>query len=226
MPSVGARRAIFSLPPVPSTTPVYMGTSTTTTDEATSTFTGVNIGTPHPRRMVILANYHGVAAAHSSTVNGQGFCEAQGLGSQEFSMAAFRIPDGDTATIVITATASLRKAVSVFVIYPERHLSLDRASATANTTTDANAPDIKCQSGGSIIYSGGQHATLGTFTTTWNGSDAVTESVDAQLEAAGSYTAGFIPITTSADLNDVNMAESTSGTKRLVVMSHGPPCCR
>jgi hypothetical protein len=67
-------------------------------------------------------------------------------------------------------------------------------------------------------------ATLGAFTTTWNGTNGtLTENYDAQIEAATSVTHGFIDrFTASSDNDDLNMAESVSGTKQLVAVTWGP----
>jgi hypothetical protein len=218
---------LANLPPVPSRTPIYKTTLTTTTDETTTTWTGVDIGEPHPNRLVILVSYVGAATATPHpVVNGisaGGFITA----NNEFNLYAISVKTGTTATVTVSgAGGSARKAVSVYVAYPENHMPLDSGNATANVGTDANVANIKVQAGGFLIYGGGQHATLGAFTTTWNGAggESVTEDVDAQLEATASYTMGRIAtILRSDDLGDVNMAEDTSGTKRLVVVSWGPP---
>ena len=91
-------------------------------------------------------------------------------------------------------------------------------------TTDANVANLKAQAGGFLIYAGSQPVVLGTFTTTWNGTNGtLQEDVDAQLEAATSYTTGMIPnFTVSSDNDDLNMAESASGTKLLVAVTWGP----
>ena len=224
------RRVLLdSIPLAPFAGVSYSTTVTTVTNENTSTFSAIDIGTPHKKRIIILAIYQGVNAnVTSATVNDiEAFFK---LNINEFSIAAVNVPDnasvsGGLATITVTAASSLRKAVSVYIAYPDNPIPLDFVTVTANTTTDANAANVKTQAGGFLVYSGGQNATLGTFTTTWNGqgSNSVVENVDAQLEATGSYTAGFINITTSDDLGDVNMAESVSGTKRLAVASWGPP---
>jgi hypothetical protein len=171
--------------------------------------------------MVILGIWHGVNAAPTATING---INCYIIRLNEFSIGYANVPHDNTATITVTAASSLTKAVSVFIAYPQSPIPLDFVTASANTTTNANAANIKTQAGGCIIYSGGQNATLGAFTTTWNGpnGDPVNESVDAQLEA-GSYTSGFINITRSNDLGDLNMAETVSGTKRLITVSFGPP---
>lgn len=217
-------RVLMPLPKVPSTTPIYKGTSTTTTDETTTTFSGLDIGTEHKKRIIIAACYHGVAASCTATLNGiPSYFRAQNT-AHEFSIHAFQVPAGTTGALALSATGSLRKAASLYVAYPQIHAPLDSGTASAGTTTDANVADQKVQAGGFLIYAGGQHATLGTFTTTWNGTDAMTEDVDAQLEGVASYTMGRITqITVSTDLSDVNLAESTSGTKRLVVATFGPP---
>lgn len=212
------------LPPVPSTVPIYKTTVTDTANANASTFTGVDIGVPHPKRIVILAVFHGVAAACTATVNGKNCDMRVQNTAHEFSIFSVELPIGLLGDIVVTAASSIRKAVSVYVAYPKNPMPIDSGTATANTTTDANVANMKCQAAGFLIYSGGQLATLGTFTTTWNGAggESVVEDVDAQLESASSYTAGHINILRSDDLGDVNLAESTSGTKRLVAATWGP----
>ena len=76
---------------------------------------------------------------------------------------------------------------------------------------------------GSLIYMGLQHATLGTFTTTWAGPEAVTENVDAQIKSNASYTMGMIPLIQSSQFTRVlTLAASVSGTKRLLSLPVGP----
>jgi hypothetical protein len=220
-------QTLAKLPPVPSRTCVYKSTQTTTTDENTTTWTGIDIGTPHPKRVVILAVYHGVAASCTATVNSiPSYFRAQNT-AHEVSIHCVQVPNGTTADIAVTAVSSLRKACSIYVFYPENHLPIDSGTATANTTTNANVADQKLVNGGCLVYVGAQHATLGTFTTTWNGTDTLSEDVDAQLEAAASYTMGKIAqAIISSDVNDVDLAESASGTKRLAVVTLGPPPLR
>lgn len=211
------------LPPVPSATPVYKTTLTTTTNEDTTTWTSVDIGVPHRKRIIVLAAYHGVAnILTSATVNGiPHFWQRQNQ-SHEVSLLAVQVPDGETAEITLTGVGSIRKAVAVYVFYPQDHTIIETLQATANTTTNATCSDLKVANRGCAIYVGAQHATLGTFTTTWTAGDAVNEDVDAQLESAASYTMGHIDVTVSSDTNDLTLAESTSGTKRLAVASWGP----
>lgn len=212
-----------TLPPVPSATVVYKGTQTTTTNETTTTWTGIDIGTPHPKRIVILAVYIGVGTSASATVNGISSYHRTQVTTHEFAIFAHQVPCGTTADIAVTAAASTRKAAAVYVAYPRNHMVLDDGTDTANSATDAVISNVKVQAGGFLIYAGGQNATLGTFTTTWTGPDAVTEDVDAQLESAASYTMGRIDTTVSSDQDDLTLAESVSGTKRLVCASWGPP---
>jgi hypothetical protein len=201
----------------------YKTTLTTTTDETNTTWTDVDIGTPHPHRIVILGIFMGVnvGSAPSGTVNGIG--RALGRAQNEWAFNVHLVPNDTLATIIVSVATSLRKAVSVWIGYPENPIPLDSGLATANTTTNANIADLKVQAGGFLIYAGGQLSTLGTFTTTWGGAETVIEDVDAQLESASSYTAGHFNVTESTDVNDLNLAESTSGTKRLVAATWGPP---
>lgn len=205
------------LPPVPSTVPIFKTTVTTTTDENTSTFTDVDIGVPHPLRLVILAVYQGQTNQPSSTVNG--IPHQTRIHSSEFGILSQCVPTGQTATITVTAASSVRKAVSVYVAYPRNHIPLDFAIGSAAAGSSATAADVKAQAGGFLIYSGGQNATLSTFTVTWNGVDGTSEQVDAQLEGVASYTSGLINFTQSSDGDDLSLAASTSGLKRIAAAS-------
>lgn len=218
-------RNVLWEPPVPSATPVYKTTLTTTTNENTTTWTGQDIGTPHRRRVVILAGYHGVAAAATGTVNGNAFAYRAQNTTHEWAIMVFEAPVGTTADITVTATSSIRKAISVYVAYPRTWMPRQVGNVSAATTTDATVSGFASIHGGFVIYAGGQHATLGTFTTTWTGTasgDVLTEDVDAQLEAAASYTAGWVDIRSSSASRSLTLAESTSGTKRLVLASFEP----
>lgn len=202
----------------------YKGTQTTTTDENTTTWTGVDIGLPHPKRVIVLACYLGVAAGMTATVNGiSQYARIQNT-AHECGITLHQVPCGTTANIAVTAASSLRKAVSIYVAYPANHLQLDSGTATANTTADAAVNAMAMQVGGCLIYVGSQNAVLGTFTTTWSGADTITEDVDAQIESTASYTMGAIKTCLRGSSGgNVTLAESTSGTKRLAVVTFGSP---
>lgn len=225
-----ALSSALAMPAVPSRAVIYKTTLTTTTDESNSTFSSVDIGVPHPRRIIILAIFKGVATTASawlhSSANVTKFHRAADNGSHE--VAIYFLPwagNSTVETIVVGATSSLRKAVGVYIAYPYDPLPIDSGTATANTTSDATVTNMATAGGGFAIYAGCQQSTLGTFTTTWNGAgaEAVTEDVDAQLESASSYTFGHIDIVQADAQGDVTLAESTSGTKRLAVATWGPP---
>lgn len=216
--------AVKHIPNAPFRGCQYKTTVTTTTDETTSTWTGVDIGTPHPDRIVVLAIFQGVngdVTNATTTVNGVQPCHKTRI--NEFAITVHKVPLGTTATVAVSATTSLRKAVGIFIAYPEIPIPMESGSVSAATTSDAQLLNWRQRDGGFLIYSGGQLATLGTFTTTWNGTDTLVEDVDAQLEAASSYTFGHINTIISTNVNDLIMAESVSGTKRLVACIWGPP---
>ncbi len=244
IPSTLLATSLATLPagpyPLSSSNP-YLGTQTTTTDETTSTFTGVDIGLPHPLRVIVLAVYHGVAAACTATVAGIDAYFREQNTAHEFSVHAMQVPNGVTADITVSAVGSARKAVSVFAIYPRSHVPVDSGTATANTTTNATVSDLQTIGaaysysgntfvsvlGAQLIFSGGQNATLGAFTTTFTGGMlVVAESVDAQLEGVASYTAGYGRTNGGFDAasssGDVTLAETVSGTKRLVAVIFQP----
>jgi hypothetical protein len=215
-------RANLQLPPVPSLVPIYKSTQLTNTNETTTTFAGVDIGTPHPKRLVILASFHGIAAAASGTIAGYNCHVDQQNTAHEVSIMSALVPHGTTATITVSATGSVRKAVSVYVAYPEVRERVSGGSDSAATTVDA-VVTLKAVKGGFVVYAGAQAAVLGAFTTLWSGADAVTENVDAQQEAVSSYTMGLVPITISSDTTTLTLQETVSGTKRLAAVAFRPP---
>ena len=213
---------VKKLPVVPFAGCQYKSTQTDTVDQTNSTFSSVAIGAAHLDRIIILAIFQGVnGALTTASVNGYDAYHITTL--NEFSIAACKVPNDTTATIVVGATSSVRKAVGVYVAYPQHPLPTFFGSGTANVGTNATVANVKAVNNGCLIYSGGQLATLGTFTTTWGGSDAVTENADAQLEATSSYTNGNINFTVSSGANTVTLAASANGTKRLIVACWGPP---
>lgn len=209
------------LPKVPSTIPIYKTSVTTTTDETTSTFAGIDIGVAHPKRIVIACVYHGVVGGPTATCNGIPGYRISNAG-HEGAVFVFLVPTGTTATITVTMTGSLRKAVSVYIAYPYDPLPLDSGTSSATTTTAAAVNSFKVQKNGFFIYNGVVDAGLVTFSTTWGGGDTPTENVDAQLEAVGSYTAGLCLNTVSSDASNFTMSASVSSTKRLVAASWRP----
>lgn len=221
IPSLAQRLVNQNYPPVPSLIPIYKTVQTTTTDETTTSFT-FNLGTPHPDRHIFVTAYHGVAAACTCTLDGYASMQKIQNAAHEFSIHVFCMPDNRlSGTVSVSATGSLRKAVAVFVAYPRRMNLVAGNTATANTTTNASASLSQFRAGWYAVYVGGQHATAGAFGTTRTGC-IVTESVDAQLvdgAATASYTMGYFvhdPAVGSSGNNALVLAETVSGTKRLV----------
>ncbi len=209
---------------------LYVGAvNTVTTNQTSTTWSSIDLlGPEHPKRIVVVGVWHGInASATPAALDGIPYFFREQNTAHEFSMFAFQVPCGTGAihTLNIQAVGSLTKANQFYTFYPACHAPLDSGTATANTTANAVVSNIKFMSGGVAFYCGGQNATLGAFGTTWNGTADIIEDTDAQLEA-GSYTFGRIGCVTtqaSSDLSDVTLAETVSGTKRLVVASWGPP---
>lgn len=195
----------------------YKTTLTDTADATVSTWNNVDIGVEHPNRIIVVATFVGVSVGVTTLVQGADRLFTQRIAT--VCITGHAVPSGTSVTITVSATGSIRKAASVYVAYPYS-IWRDSGSVTATTTTNAVVNDLKSVQNGFLIYAGAQLATLGTFTTTWNGTDAVVEDVDAQLEAASSYTMGHINFTeASNDVHDITMAASTSGTKDFAVIT-------
>jgi hypothetical protein len=210
------------LPPAPSLVPVYKTTLTTSTNETTTTWNDVDLGEPHPHRVIVLACYHGVSAVPTVVIHGV-TAFLFGPAAYEERIAIAQLPNGRTGTISVSATGSLRKAVSVYVAYPHRHFGPEDANATSvSGTSNATITMRVCRNGG-LIFAGCQQAVVGPFTMTWSGAEAVTENVDADSEATSGYVHGMIPsFLTSQFTSTLTLAETVSGVKRLIALPIGP----
>lgn len=213
-----------TLPPVPVKTVTYKTTLTTTTDETTTTWTSVDIGTPHPKRVVILAVIAGTSGTPTSvTVNG--ITQYHRTSQTNVILTCYQVPNGTTADIVVSLSGSLRKAVGVYVFYPEQNLVMGFGGQTASAGSAATVANIRCQAGGALFYAVQQSATSGSFTTTWNGAggETLVEDVDAVLESADTYTWGHVDITRSDTQGDVSASPGVNGSKSIVAITLGPP---
>jgi hypothetical protein len=191
---------------------------TTTTDETTSTWLSVDIGEAHARRVVTLVCFNAADVAITATINGNAADHTANSATRNLAILSFLVPTGTTCTVAMTGNVgSPRKAVGVFVGYPSSVTPVSNASDSAGTTTNAVASSLTANIGGYLVYGGAQTGAVGAFTTTWSGSDAVSESADAQLEAASTYTFGCIPIFTEdiAGTGTLTLAETVTGTKRI-----------
>jgi len=210
-------------PPVPSRSPVYKTTLTTTTNETTTTWTGAEIGTEHPLRIIILGIYGGVSAAITATVND--IPPFYSLRNGQSAVLAFQVVSGITATIVVSATASERKAVHVYVAYPHSHTPLDSASGSASTTNPVALTDVKTIAGGFAIVAGRANGgSTGAVSCTWSGNGTITEDYDSVMEATATPGAYRVhTITESGDSGDGSFTCTGSNTKNAVMVSWGPP---
>lgn len=217
-------RHLSDLPPVPSRFPIYKGQLETTTDETTTTWTDVDIGQPHPQRLIILSCFHGVAASVSGTVNGYKVTRLiQGSSGFFNAIITFLVPTGLTATVTVTANSSIHKGVGVYVAYPKNPIPIDFGVATAGGVSDATVSNIKVQKDGFLIWTGAQLSVVGSLSATWNGADTATEDYESQIEVTSTYCNGQInAISVSSDNDDMTLAETAGGTKHLHVASWGP----
>jgi hypothetical protein len=202
---------------------LYKTALSTTANETTTTWTGIDIGVPHPDRIVILAIYQGVNGNIIEPTDVNGIPNTHIKQLNEFGITVHPVPLDTTAIIRVSATSSIRKGVSVYIAYGPAQ-PIESGAISAGTTNPANLNNWKTIAGGFAIYSGGQHSTLGTFTTTWNGTETLVEDKDVQIESAASVTTGNVNNMLASDNTfDLSMSASASGTKRCVGVSFYPP---
>lgn len=214
------------MPPVPSLIPVPKTTLVTTTDEDTTLFPAVDIGVPHPKRVVFLAAHPGGSVTVSTAATVNGIQPIARTSISQVIILAFAVPCGLTANVSFTHPGSGRKVVSVSVAYPKSPFPIDSAGALAGTTSPAIATDLKVTPNGFVLYAGYSATTANTLTVTWSGPDAVPAPDYHAVPEAASATiiTGTIPlITVGSDLDDVTITALLSGTKAIIAASWGPP---
>jgi hypothetical protein len=212
--------ALTPLPSVPSASSIFKGTQTTTVNEDTTVFTEVDIGVPHPKRVVVLGLYGGNSATVSATVNG--IPPAYMARSSFCAVAIFPVPVGETALITVTTTFSQHKVVAVWIDYPQNDAPLDSAANVASGITPVTLSDLKVQYGGVVFFACFEPTAVETFTVTWTGTDAVIVDVNSSIESFSSYVMGRIPIVSGSDLDDLTVSVTNGGGKRLSAVSLGP----
>jgi hypothetical protein len=203
-------------------TSIYKGTLTTTADEDTTTWLLVDIGAPHPDRVVVLGVYSGGTGVFTVFVNGDA---PSSFSESSFSgVAVFPVPSGTTATIAVTASLSQRKAVSVWVAYPKTAAPLDSGASLATAMSDVTISDVQVQAGGEIFFACSENITaVETFTVAWTGPDSPIIDVNASIESFSSYIMGRVQVTADSELDDLTVSVTNGGAKRLAVVSLESP---
>jgi hypothetical protein len=199
-----------------------MSTQTTTTNQTTTTWSGLDIGVPHPKRVVVVGYFSGATNESTVTLNGLSpvALENNNDGTRYTNTYVFSVPSGTTGELIASTSGSSRKAASIWVYYPHQPFAISSGqdSATGGTLLTAS---LTVQAGGAIFYTGELSAVLSTVTTTWGGTESVVEDVDDQLEATSTYTMGHINILTSS-VNTLTLTPVDQAAKQLSAIVLGP----
>lgn len=215
--------------PVPSLVPIFKGIQSSTADVAASNsydFLGVDIGTAHPKRIVIVGSINPSGLTSNPTVNGVAITNRESDGSADgFNIGSIAVPTGTTAdiSVPIALGTALRCVVAVWIAYPASATPIGNDDGTATGTTNATADNVSIVPGGFLVAWGGQQSTVGSFTGSWSGADTPSEEVDATIEAATSYAAWTMPTTEALATGDFTLAASASGIKKILAVSWGVP---
>jgi hypothetical protein len=211
-------------PGVPSSTVTYKTTLTDTANKTvgnTYTFSAVDIGTAHEKRLVHVGFYP-YSSVHTMTIGGVAAVLVEN--EENFSLFQASVPTGTTADIIVTAGGSMSRCVLVVWIgYPD---NATRRFADSDEQDDVTPIAILVNgngvvSGGYVLAFGGYPSGLATHTGTWTGVDTPAENVDAQIESATSY-AGYSIATTETSASLIfTLTGSISGDKKLVVAAYG-----
>jgi hypothetical protein len=209
------------------TTPdfAYLWTDTSDTNTTSYTFSSKALGSDHANRRLRIAIHTPLVAVSAVSVGG---VAATSVASNThssiwtLSTTATALAGLTTANVVVTtATTCSRVSISMWVDYASSGTATDFGSDTDASTVDSVVA-LDVVPDGHVIYVGSQNTSLGTFTTTWAGSDAVVEDYDSQRESTSTVTFGHINTSETATRN-LTLSESTSGQKVLVAASFGAP---
>lgn len=223
IPIIGlsGRVSLAAPTPPPSLVFSYKTTLTDTTnkiDGETYEWTGQDIGTEHEKRIVICGVYGGNFNANHDLIVG-GVAASYLVRQGNFNLLAAAVPSGATATFHVDVhTASMsRVAIAYGIYYPVNPTALSGSSFSATGTTAGSNSVLSAQQeiAGLNICFGGADAALITQTGAWGGVDAVTEHVDAQLEAATSYALWSVTLTEKAT-NSWTLTPSVSSSRSFV----------
>lgn len=194
---------------------------------ADRTFSAVNIGTPHAKRLVIL-NIHAYGLSAAQITVTVGGIEASKLAPDVGGFAwiyTALVPSGETADIVIhngSGSNSVRQAAAVFVGYPDDPTPVDAVGVSATTTNNAVISSLEVRAGGFVVWNYEQYNTTGNVDVTWNGVDAVVESYDSPIESITTWAGGYLLTTVDTTDDDLTASETTSGFKGLLAATWGP----
>lgn len=171
----------------------YVANGGENTAASSHTFTGVNLGTAHPtRKMLLFMSSYGEAGTYTATFDGVAATELTGCRADPFTTGhgtAFIInkPTGATATIVIGLSVTRPAFFGLYALYNVRS-STPTDTDVGTTTTDANLSVNVAARGVAASY-----AMVGEASSwEWTG---MTENFDAVLPAeslthsGASYTA-------------------------------------
>lgn len=192
-PSPVARRQAMPFAPgwrgvAPAAAPAvltYVGSTPSTDDSASVTFTGSAIGTAAGDRLVVVAvaSSGGSRSVDSLTINGNSAVLDTASATEQSQCGIFSllVASGTTATIVVNTSSGSgnnRMAIGVYTITGWLSSSAYNAASTKSSGSSSLSVNVNVPANGIVI---GAWASKATSTTTWTGVsskdyDATTES--------------------------------------------------
>lgn len=183
---------------VPPKSVSYVTTVTDPANLTSYTFNNVSIGTPRTDRLVVVVVQTSSTTSHTATVTIGGVAATAALNTAAgllIAMFARPIPQGTTATIVVTASAGTptKCVVNVYTLYGLS--SNTRVAAIYADITGTTASSTLTSTAGGIIIGAAQGDQTAGQTFTWD--SPLIENYDAYTESRASTAASGNTPTTS-----------------------------
>lgn len=195
------------------------------------TVTGLSIGTPDAKRVVIIGIESSVQLS-SVTLGGVAMTAGPINGGPTSSCIQFWylatsggvLDTATTATLVAanaSGTTASRFEVSIYVCYPASAVPVDSDNVSATSGTPAVINDLAVATGG-FVATLSECNSSSPSTVTWTGTDPVVEDYDLATESGSPFVAGnHIAINQTSSTLDLTLTADIAGTKKLVAISFG-----
>lgn len=218
-------------PVIPSAS--FLGSSSSTTDASSYSFSAFDIGTEHAQRIVVVGvivrdtdsdnRITGVTIGGSAATRAIDTSSAGGVGNMRLAGIYYRaIPTGLTAAAGVSLNNSANAcAIARWVIYPTSTTPVDAVEAESGSGATAGALDLATTAGGFALAVTAHNSSTAT-TWAWTGSESVTEDLDLALGGSARWSAASFLVTVSSTTNDLTASWSGGANHCIAAASWGP----
>tara|TARA_R110000823_G_scaffold241850_8_gene366477 strand:- start:72 stop:734 length:663 start_codon:yes stop_codon:yes gene_type:complete len=191
-------------------------TSTSTANPVVITL--VDIGDPHPQRMVAVLINTGGSIGESDVLT----CTIGGVSTtvvheRSAAICYAKVPTGTTATVSFTWSGALDQTNLLAYRFNTRETTtLD--AVTASVFGNHTIADVECEDGGVVLWCTGYPGTTGTITASWNGTDSLVYDT-AHLGSGMSNRKGHVLPTETSTIRDLPVTTGGVGNLGTIVLS-------